>query len=307
MPFLSYNKYLKQTFGCRVYKVCIDGGFSCPNRDGTKGSGGCIFCDATGSSSRTNDPFTPIREQILTNIAVRRSRFGAEKFIAYFQSYTNTYAPVHQLKELYDEAISTHPDIIGLSVSTRADCVDQEKLELIASYRDKVPYVCVEYGLQTVHNKTLQQINRCETHEDFVKAIQLTQNLGLDQCAHVILGLPGETREDIRETAHRIAAYGIHGVKIHFLVAMEKTALAQRYLEDLWRPLTMEEGVSLACDFLERLSPSCLIYRIGGNGHPRHVVAPHWVHSHKEAFSQEIKKEFERRGTRQGSFYKTTE
>lgn len=137
MLYLSFNEYLQKMFHCRVYKVSVDAGFTCPNRDGSKGFGGCIFCDETGSSSRTHEKNTPIREQIVKNIKVRQSRYKAKKFIVYFQSFTNTYASVDHLKKLYDEAIDTHPDIVGLAISTRPDCVDNEKLELISSYRKK--------------------------------------------------------------------------------------------------------------------------------------------------------------------------
>ncbi len=302
MPhYYSYNDYLQKKFGCRVYKVSIDAGFSCPNRDGTKGVHGCIFCDERGSSSRTQALSESVTSQIVNNINIRRSRYGAKKFIAYFQSFTNTYAQAAHLKNLYDEAIAAHPDIVGLAISTRADCVDREKLELIAAYRSQVPYVCVEYGLQTIHDHTLKHINRQETHEDFVKAIQMTQELGLDHCAHVILGLPNETHQEMIETAKWIAENKIQGVKIHFLVAMEHTRLAQHYLSGTWKPLSMDEAVSVSCDFLEHLSPECIIYRVGGNGHPQHAIAPQWVWQKKREFSQALDQEFIRRQTRQGS------
>jgi len=301
--YYSYNSYLQKKFGCRVYKVSIDAGFTCPNRDGTKGVGGCIFCDEKGASSRTHCSGVSITDQIRNNINVRKNRYGAQKFIAYFQSFTNTYAPVSHLKTLYDEALQAHPDIIGLAISTRADCIDSEKLELIASYRSRVPYVSIEYGLQTIHDRTLMLINRQETHEDFARALKMTQEFGIDHCVHVILGLPGETSDEMIETAQCIAGYRIQGVKIHFLVAMQQTVLAKYYIEERWKPLSMEEGVSLTCDFLERLPSSCIIYRIGGNGHPLHAIAPEWVWKNKKEFLYAIDREFERRGTRQGSLY----
>ena len=300
----TYNDALQKKFGCKVYKVSIDGGFTCPNRDGTKGCGGCIFCDASGSSSRTNIPSVSITEQVLNNIKVRRRRYGAEKFIAYFQSFTNTYAPLKHLKALYDEAIQAHPDIVGLAISTRADCIDREKIAMIASYQSRLPYVAIEYGLQSIHEKTLQLLNRHETHEDFLRAIRLTQEFGLDHCAHVIIGLPNETREDLLETARSIAENKIQGVKIHYLVAMEGTPLAKLYAEGKWQPMIPQEAVSLTCDFLELLSPDCIIYRIGGNGHPQHVVAPLWVWQQKKQILEQIHQEFQRRGTRQGSRFK---
>lgn len=299
--FYSYNEDLKKKFGCRVYKVSIDAGFTCPNRDGSKAFKGCIFCDEQGSSSRTNQQRVSIKDQILTNIQVRRSRYRAEKFIAYFQSFTNTYAPVRRLKALYDEAIQAHPDIIGLAISTRADCVDEEKLALIASYRSRVPYVCVEYGLQTIHEKTLKLLNRHETHEEFAQAMRLTQNLGLDHCVHVILGLPYESHSEMLETANAIAKYNVQGVKIHYLVVMERTVLAEQYALGALRMLSMEEAIVLTCDFLERLPNNCIIYRIGGNGHPCYAIAPDWVWKKKKEVIEGIVQEFKRRNTRQGS------
>jgi radical SAM protein (TIGR01212 family) len=301
MLYTSYNQYLQKMFGCRVYKVSIDAGFTCPNRDGTKGHGGCIFCDETGSSSRTHFQTTPLKEQILQNIKVRKSRYGAKKFIVYFQSYTNTYASLEHLKQLYDEAIKVHPDIVGLAISTRPDCVNKEKLELIASYREKVPYVCVEYGMQTMHNRTLKTINRCEAHEDFLRAIQLTKDYNLDHCVHVVLGLPGETREEQLKTADTLAQLKVGGVKIHLLVAMENTPLASLYRAGKWSPLSCEEYIALACDFIERLHPDCIIHRVSGNGHPKHIVAPQWVIGNKKGIMNSIHSTLVERDTRQGS------
>ncbi|MFQ5729919.1 MAG: TIGR01212 family radical SAM protein [Waddliaceae bacterium] len=299
--YTSYNEYLQRMFGCRVYKVSVDAGFTCPNRDGTKGFGGCIFCDETGSSSRTHLLTTPIKEQILGNIKVRKSRYKAKKFIVYFQSYTNTYGSVEHLKTLYDEALDVHPDIVGLAISTRPDCVNKEKLELIASCREKVPYVCVEYGMQTRHNRTLKTINRCEAHVDFLHAIQLTKDCNLDNCVHIILGLPGETREEQLKTADTLAKLKVGGIKIHLLVAMENTPLASLYHTGKWSPLSFEEYIALACDFIERLHPECVIHRVSGNGHPEHIVAPQWMIGNKKGIMSSIQSTLIERGTQQGS------
>ncbi len=298
-PYRLYGDYLRQRFGCRVYKVTLDAGFTCPNRDGTKGSGGCTFCDDTGSSSRAQNRRDSLTEQIHKNIERQRARFKAEKFIAYFQSYTNTYSPVERLKRLYDEAMCAHPDVIGMSISTRPDCVDAEKLALIASYQTPNNYICVEYGMQTVHDRTLNLLNRCETHADFLTAFQLNQSFALDHCIHVILGLPGESWEDQMETAACLAALKVQGVKIHLLCAMENTPIAESYLRGEWQPLEQEAYVSLIVDFMERLSPDTVIHRVAGNGHHQHVVAPLWLQRKLEIMN-EIDAEFTRRGTYQG-------
>ncbi len=298
-PYRPYSQYLQEKLGAKTYKLTLDAGFTCPNRDGTKAYGGCTFCDQTGSSSREQDLRDSITEQLLKNMDKQRKRFKAEKFIAYFQSFTNTYAPVERLKALYDEAVSAHPDIVGLAISTRPDCVDEEKLALIASYKDRVPYVSVEYGMQTIHDRTLDLLNRAETYEDFRIAYELTQKYDIEHCIHVILDLPGESWEDQMATADKLAELKVHGVKIHLLCAMEKTPLAAQYLRGEWQPLDQDAYVQLICDFIERLHPDTVIHRVAGNGHRLHVVAPLWLQKKLELMN-EIEAEFARRGTRQG-------
>lgn len=298
-PYRPYSEYLKDRFGYRIYKLTLDGGFTCPNRDGVKGVGGCTFCDDTGSSSRAQDKRARVSEQLLSNLERQRKRFKADKFIAYFQSYTNTYDSAHKLKLLYDEAMDTHPDIMGLSISTRPDCVDEEKLALIASYQRPDRYVCIEYGMQTIHDHTLERINRCETHQDFLDAMALTRKYNLDHCIHVILGLPGESWEDQMATADKLAEMRVDGVKIHLLCAMENTPLAEEYLRGEWQPLEQEAYIGLICDFIERLHPECVIHRVAGNGHHQHVVAPLWLQKKLEIMNA-IDAEFARRSSRQG-------
>jgi len=302
-PYYPYSQYLKEKFGHKIYKVTLDAGFTCPNIDGTKGKGGCSFCDETGSSSRAQLLSDSITTQIVKNIARQRQRFKADKFVAYFQSHTNTYAPVEQLKALYDEAMAAHDDIVGLAISTRPDSVDEAKLALIASYDGPDRHVSVEYGMQTIHDRSLRFVNRCETHADFTQAYEWTRALNLDHCIHIILGMPGESWEDMMATADRMAELGVNGVKIHMLVAMEKTPIARAFLNNRWKPMEQTEYIETCCDFLERLHPDCVIHRIAGNGHHQHVVAPLWM-QHKMAVMTLVDQEFARRGTRQGSKHK---
>ena len=299
-PYLAYNDVLKARFGEKVYKVTIDAGFTCPNRDGTKGRGGCTFCDDTGSSSRAQDTRDKIVPQLLKNIAITRERFKAQKFIAYFQSYTNTYAPIERLKRLYDEALACHPDIIGLAISTRPDCVNEEILDLIQSYQDAGYYVSVEYGMQTIHDHTLEKLNRCETHADFTWAYSETKKRGLSVCVHVILGLPGESHGDIMATAAYLAGIKPNGVKFHCLCAMENTPLAEDYTQGNWQPLTESEYITLLCDFIEQLDPGTALHRIAGNGHRDGLVAPLWLLNKFEVVGK-VHQLFAQRGTRQGS------
>jgi uncharacterized protein len=300
--FLSFNDDMQKKFGCRVYKVCVDAPFTCPNRDGTKSQYGCIFCDASGSSSRTNTLMTPIKEQMHNNIFSRQSLYKAKKFIVYFQSFSNTYGDIKKLKSVYDEALFFHDDIIGMSISTRADCINPEKLELIQSYKEHFPYINIEYGMQTCNDKTLKLLNRHETHQDFIQACSMTKQAGITTTSHVILGLPQETRDDILKTADTLAKLKVDGVKIHMLVAMENTILSQWYNNNKWSPLTYLDFISLSCDFIERLHDSCVIHRIGGNGHPLHIVSPMWVHTMKKKITSDIKKELLKRKTYQGIF-----
>ncbi|MCA9798899.1 MAG: TIGR01212 family radical SAM protein [Cyanobacteria bacterium HKST-UBA04] len=299
-PYLPYSQVLREKFGCKVYKVTLDAGFTCPNRDGSKGVGGCTFCDTTGSSSRAQNRRDSLTEQIQKNIDRMRARFGADKFVPYFQSFTNTYAPPDRLKRLYDEALSAHDDVIGLAISTRPDCVDEAKLDLIATYKRPDGYLCVEYGMQTIHDKSLALVNRCETYADFRHAFELTRARGIDQCVHVILGMPGETHADMMATARALSDLKPEGVKIHCLCAMEHTPLARLYERGQWQPLAQADYVALVTDFLEHLDPAIAIHRITGNGHRKALVAPRWLTKKFEVLEQ-VEATFAARQTRQGS------
>jgi len=304
LPFNSYNNFMKKLFKVRVYKISVDAGFSCPNRDNTKGINGCIFCDERGSSSRTQKIHSSIKEQIINNIRIRKTRYKAKKFIIYFQSFSNTYAPVKRLKELYDEAICVDKDIIGLNIATRADCIDEEKIQLIASYKKKLPFVCVEYGMQSSHNKTLEIINRKESFEDFLKALELTKKYNLHHCAHIILNLPKESIEDQLKTAITISKLKIEGIKIHPLVAMEGTLLADMYKKNLWQPLSFKKYINLACDFIERLHPECIIHRVSSSGHPKYIIVPKWMKRKNLKIREAIITEFKKRRTKQSFYFK---
>lgn len=292
----QYSRHLQEIFNCKVYKVTLDAGFSCPNRDGSISSGGCIFCDASGSFSQAHSNLLPVEKQLQTGIERLKSRFGAEKFISYFQAYTNTYAPADRLKSLYDRAIS-HPDVVGLSIGTRPDCVDDEKLDLIASYRERY-LVWLEYGLQSVHNKTLRLINRGHSFEDFAKAVNMTKKRSINTCAHVIIGLPGETRTDMIETAKTLAEMRIDGVKIHLLCVLKGTQLENLYNKGEIRLLEPDEYVNIVCDFLELLPETTTIHRLAGNGLKSLLIAPKWLDEKFRVLNM-IDRELENRNSRQ--------
>ena len=295
----QYSRHLRKLFNCKVYKVTLDAGFNCPNRDGTISRGGCIFCDDSGSFSQAHSNLLSIEEQLATGVNRLRTRFKAQKFISYFQAYSNTYAPVEKLKTVYDSALS-HEDVVGISIGTRPDCVDAEKIELISSYtKDK--YVWVEYGLQSIHDRTLDLINRGHGYKDFVDAVKLTQNKGINICAHVILGLPGESRSDMLQTAKALADLGINGVKLHLLCVLKGTELEQIYNAGLYKPMETEEYVSMVCDFLELLPPDVTIHRITGNGLKRNLIAPKWLPDKFKVLNM-IDDELEKRDSWQGKF-----
>ncbi len=298
--YSQYSRYLQDIFNCKVYKVTLDAGFSCPNRDGTISDKGCIFCDASGSFSQAHSNFLPVEKQLETSIAKLKSRFGAEKFISYFQAYTNTYASVEKLKDLYDRALS-HPEVVGISIGTRPDCVDEKKLDLISSYT-KDYLVWIEYGLQSIHNKTLDRINRGHSFEDFVRAVELSKKRGLKVCAHVIIGLPGETKEQMLETARVLADMKIDGIKLHLLCVLKGTELENFYNRGDFETLPVDEYVGTICDFLEILPPSTIIHRIAGNGLKKILIAPGWL-SDKFKILNMIDAELEKRNSWQGKYY----
>jgi len=297
----QYSRHIEDIFGCKVYKVTLDAGFSCPNRDGTISKGGCIFCDEGGSYSRNYNNLQSIEQQLQEGIAHLKVRYKAKKFISYFQAFSNTYAPVEVLKDTYSRALM-HEDVIGLSIGTRPDCVDSEKIDLISSFAEN-NYVWVEYGLQSIHNKTLKLINRGHDSEDFIKAVKLTQNRGINICTHVIIGLPGETRDDILETARVLADLGINGIKLHVLCALKGTELEQMYNREEFKPLPVEEFVETVCDFLELLPPDVTIHRLAGSGLNEILIAPIWLTERFKVLTR-IDVELEKRNSWQGKFYK---
>ena len=295
--YLSYGEYLKKAFPLKVYKIALDAGFTCPNRDGLVAYGGCIYCENRSFSPNSKGEKRSVTKQIGAGIEFYKKHFNAERFIVYFQAYTNTYGPVSLLKELYDEALS-FPEVVGLSVGTRPDCLPEEVLDLLALYSEKT-HLWVEIGLQSMHNETLLRTNRGHTYEQFTDAIIRTKLRGLRICVHVILGLPGETREMMMQTAEALAGFPIDGLKIHHLYIAENTILAKFHKASPVKTLTMEEYVSLACDFLERIPSHVAIQRLTGELKGDYLIAPAWGVS-KRAVLAAIEKEFARRGTCQG-------
>lgn len=301
LRYRDYNTYLREIFGERVQKIPLDAGLNCPNRDGTISDKGCIYCDRRGSGTGAMiDRGLSIDDQVLKGRRFVENRYKARKFIVYFQSFTDTYAPISHLKEIYDQALN-HSGIVGLSVATRPDCVDEEILELISSY-NKDYLVWIEYGLQSAHDVTLKRINRGHDRACFEKCVRLTNDYGLHICAHVILGLPGETHEMMLGTARFLSGLPISGVKIHLLYVVKDTPLATLYEKGEFDCLGRDEYVETVVDFIELLPPTFVIQRLTGDPVRSELVAPFWALD-KSGILKLIKKRLEERDTWQGKKY----
>ncbi len=295
------NTYLRKKFGCRVQKITIDAGFSCPNRDGTLSLAGCIYCDGKGSGTGAAARGLSITEQIRQAKARLAARYKAEKFLAYFQAYTNTHGPSEILRKKYDNAL-LDPDIVGLAIGTRPDCVDEEKLSLIQRYT-ATHMVWIEYGLQSMHDRTLEEINRGHTFEGFVRAVRMTQGRNILICAHVILGLPGESKQDILDTAAALADLKIDGIKIHNLYILKDTVLGKLYERGEFTPLDQDTYVDWVVGLLERLSADTVVQRLTGDPDPNSLLAPAWCVNKQQTLSL-IQQTLEKRDTCQGSLHK---
>lgn len=298
--YRSFNDVLRETFGEKVWRIGVDAGFTCPNIDGTKGSGGCIYCNNEDLIQRKKIKGLSVREQLLSRMGPLRDKRRAKKFLAYFQPYTNTYAPVEQLRKLYEEAL-TVDDIVGMSISTRPDCLPDDVVELLAEFSQKT-YLWVEVGLQSAHNKTMELTNRLHTVEDFHDALKRLKQKNLRVCVHIIYGLHGETEDDMRATMDYVTALPIDGIKIHNIYVSKHTILEQWFYDGKFQPIEKELYVQLVCDTLEKLSPDVVIHRLTAEAPPRQHVAPDWCGNKADVLLC-IHREMERRGSYQGKNY----
>ena len=286
--FNSIGHYLKEQFGCKVIKLSLDAGFTCPNRDGTKGTGGCIFCSAEGSGDFASD--------IPGQIRLLSKKWPSGKYIAYFQSHTNTFAPVEVLREKYYQALE-YPDVIGIAIATRPDCLSEEVLELLSELNQKT-FLWVELGLQTIHESTALLINRCYPLSVFDEAIESLTRLQIKTVVHLILGLPGETREDMFESIRYVCSKNVFGIKLHLMNVLKDTKLAEFYPNRIHIP-QKEEYINLVVDALEIIPQHITIHRVTADA-PRHLlIAPEWGYE-KRTILNGIQKEFRRRGSHQG-------
>ena len=305
-PYNSYGVHLRKKYdGQRVFKVIVDGHFTCPNRDGSKGFGGCTYCNVDSFTPDSARKLPTIREQVLEGIERAVNGYRAEKFIIYFQPNTNTYAPVHYLKELYDEALSIDPErTVGLSVGTRPDCIDYEKVALLESYSDRFD-VDLEMGMESIYNDTLDRINRGCSHEELGKALRLVENSSIDVSVHTIFGFPWETREMMLRYAAEINQYPqIKFVKLHHLHIVEGSIMGVHYKREPFKVFSLEEYTDFLCEFIPLLRPDIVIQRLFGLADQELLIAPIWGRG-KSSIQTYIDKELERRGAIQGSSYQS--
>lgn len=296
----SYGSYLRRRFGCRVSKVNVDCGFTCPNRDGKRGTGGCIYCNNTSFSPPGTMPELSIEEQMASGMAYHRKRLKSEKFIIYFQKYTNTYAPAARLIDLYGRALD-HPDVMGISIGTRPDALSDEillYLEELARSR----YVCLEMGLQSMDDEILANINRGHTLAEYIGGVERVAGRGIDICTHLIYGFPGESRKGFLKTAELMAALPVDSLKLHQLHAVKGTRLAEMYYEGSFQPIHHSEYVAAVCDFLERIPARIAIQRLYGSSPLAIRVAPAWDLKNNQMWYS-VLNELKRRGSWQGRLY----
>lgn len=302
--FNSYSAHIKKHFGGRVQKVSIDAGFTCPNRDGTKGSGGCTYCNNDAFNPSYCTPRKSISAQIAEGIEFHRTRYRrATGYLAYFQAYSNTYAPVSELEEMYNEALN-HPGVLGLVVGTRPDCIDESILALLKEISKK-HYVIIEYGVESCSNETLISINRGHTFEEAVAAIEMTAAAGIQTGAHFIFGLPGESRQQMLDSAAIISKLPLTSVKFHQLQIISGTLMECEYMNnpDKFVVFAFEEYMEFFIDFLERFNPGIIVERFTGEAPPRLVIAPRWGKKRSDEIMNIFEQRLVERNTWQGKLY----
>jgi uncharacterized protein len=303
LPYFAANFHLRQRFGKRVQKVSVDAGFTCPNVDGTVATGGCTFCDNRSFSPSRRLPRAGIAGQIDESIKRMRLRYkNCRDFLAYFQPATNTYAPVERLKIVYEEALA-HPQVVGLVIGTRSDCVPDDVLDLIEELAAD-HYVAVEYGMQTMHDRSLDWMNRGHHHDAMLDAMERSRGRGLEIGSHIMLGLPGESHDDMLATACEVGRLGLDAVKIHNLYCVKGTPLADEVASGEVRLMERAEYVETVVDFIELLPPTMIVDRISGDAPPDYFIGPSWCLD-KPVVKAAVWAEFERRGSFQGKHFAT--
>ena len=302
--FNAYSNYFRDLYGARVQKVSIDAGFTCPNRDGTKGSGGCTYCNNSAFNPSYCIPEKSVSQQISEGIEFHKWRYNeAVSYLAYFQAYSNTYASLETLKKIYEEALS-YPEVIGLIIGTRPDCIDEEKLEYLKKLSSDY-YIALEYGIESCYNKTLKRINRGHTFEDAIRAIEMTSSLGIITGAHFIFGLPGESRKEMLDQVDMISQLPLTTVKFHQLQIIKGTAMEIEFKNnpDDFNLFTWDEYLDFFIAFLERLNPEIVVERFTGEAPPRFLTGEGWGKKRTDQIVNLIERRLEELGTWQGRLY----
>ena len=302
--FNAYSNYFRRIYGSRVQKVSIDAGFTCPNRDGTKGNGGCTYCNNDAFNPSYCIPVKSVSQQIEEGIKFHRWRYSeAVSYLAYFQAFSNSYAPLERLKQLYEEALS-YPGVIGLIIGTRPDCIDDEKLSYLRELSQKC-YLSVEYGIESCYDKTLKRINRGHTFEDAVVTVKKTASAGIHAGAHFIFGLPGETREEMLMQASVISGLPLTTVKFRQLQIIKGTVMEKEFLSNPkdFELFTLEEYISFFISFLERLNPALVVERFTGEAPPRFLTGPGWGKKRTDQIVNYVENRMRELDTWQGRLY----
>lgn len=298
--YQTWNYHLRRHFGQKVFKIALDGGFDCPNRDGTVAYGGCTFCSAAGSGDFAGNRVDSLEKQFRDIKAKMQSKWKSGKCIAYFQAFTNTHAPVHVLREKY-ETVLNFPDVVGLSIATRPDCLPDDVVDYLAELNERT-YLWVELGLQTIHEQTAQIINRAHDFHCYVEGVQKLRNHGIRVCSHIIDGLPLETPEMMMETARAVAKLDVQGIKIHLLHLLKGTPMVKQYEKGMLQFLSQKDYVDLVCNQLEILPSEMIIHRITGDGPIDLMVGPMWSVNKWEVLNA-IDDELKRRDSWQGKYF----
>ncbi|WP_156319771.1 TIGR01212 family radical SAM protein [Bacillus sp. FJAT-18017] len=300
----SWNYHLRSQFGHKVFKIALDGGFDCPNRDGTVAHGGCTFCSAAGSGDFAGRRTDELEVQFNEIKAKMHSKWKDGKYMAYFQAFTNTHAPVSELREKF-ETVLNKEGVVGLSIATRPDCLPDDVVEYLAELNERT-YLWVELGLQTIHEKTAQIVNRAHDFDCYVKGVEKLRKHGIRICTHIINGLPLETTDMMMETALEVAKLDVQGIKIHLLHLLKGTPMVKQYEKGMLEFLSFDEYINLVCDQLEVLPPEMIIHRITGDGPINLMIGPMWSVNKWEVLNA-IDAELLRRNSWQGKFYKKVE
>lgn len=301
--FRSFGLYMRERFGATVYKVNVDAGFTCPNRDGTLGVRGCIYCNNDSFRPNSCRPTLSVANQVSNGIVHVKKRYGANMFLVYFQPYTNTYAPVEQLQTLFKEALA-EPSVVGLAIGTRPDAIDPEKLDMIESLASKY-FILIEYGLQSIYNKSLKFINRGHDYQAFLDALEMTRGRGIHIGAHIIAGFPTETRAETLAMAEELSSLPIEFLKIHQLQVVKDTPMAELYIKEPFHVFEYMEYLDFLTDFIERLSPDIVLQRLFATAPDDILIAPLWGRNRHQILN-DIEKNLEARGSYQGKKYKAT-